>query len=317
MAVLPSGTVTFLFTDIEGSTRLWEERPEAMKAALARHDALLREAVEAHGGSVVKMTGDGVHAVFGSAREAVEGAVVAQQRLAGMEWDGPEPLRVRMGAHTGETELRDGDYFGGAVNRAARLMSIAHGGQVVVSTTTAGLLEATRFELRDLGEQRLTGLSRTERVWQVCVPGLASDFPPLRSLDAMPGNLPRQVTSFVGRDAALNEVAALARSRPLVTLTGVGGVGKTRLALEVAAEVAADFSDGAWLCELAPLTDRDAVWETMAETFRLSPVPGRPFDELVLDWLESKRLVLVLDNCEHLLDALATVVQAIGDGAPA
>ena len=168
------------------------------------------------------------------------------------------------------------------------------------------------LELRDLGEHRLVGLSCTERVWQVCAPGLDREFPPLRSVDALAGNLPRQVTSFVGREAEVNEVARLVRSRPLVTLTGVGGVGKTRLALEVAAEVVAEFPDGAWLCELAPLSDPDAIWGTLAAAFRVLPIPGRGLDDVIVDYLGSKRVVLVLDNCEHLLDAVASVVQSIG-----
>ena len=259
MAELPAGTVTFLFTDLEGSTRLWELYPDAMKAALARHDALLREAVEAHAGSIVKMTGDGAHAVFTSARDALDAAVRVQQRLGSMVWEDTEPLKVRMGLHTAEAEMRDGDYFGSEVNRAARLMNIAHGGQIVVSAATALLSEAAGIELRELGEHRLAGLSRPERVWQVCAAGLDSEFPPLRSLDARPGNLPRQPTSFVGRETQVAEVAALVRSRPLVTLTGVGGVGKTRLAFEVAAEVVADFPDGVWVCELASLGNPDAL----------------------------------------------------------
>ena len=311
MAELPTGTVTFLFTDLEGSTRLWELYPDAMKAALARHDALLRDAVEAHTGFVVKMTGDGAHAVFATARDALDAAVLVQRRLGATVWDQTEPLKVRMGLHTAETEVRDGDYFGGEVNRAARLMGIAHGGQIVVSAATASLVGAAGVELRDLGEHRLAGLSRPERVWQVCAPELTSEFPPLRSLDALPGNLPRQMTSFVGRDAEVAEVAALVRSRPLVTLTGVGGVGKTRLAFEVAAEVVADFPDGAWVCELASVGDPDALWETVASTFRLLPMQGRSLDDVVLDYLASKQLVLVIDNCEHLLDSVATLVQAV------
>ena len=192
-------------------------------------------------------------------------------------------------------------------------MAVAHGGQIVMSSATAELVTESGFELHELGEHRLAGLSRSERVWQVCAAGLAREFPPLRSVDAMPGNLPRQMTSFVGRDAEVREVGTLVRSRPLVTLTGVGGVGKTRLALEVAAEVVSEFPDGAWLCELAPLGDADAIWETLAGTLRVLPQPGRSFDEMVLEYLKSKRLVLVLDNCEHLLDAVARLVRAIAE----
>jgi predicted ATPase/class 3 adenylate cyclase len=313
---LPTGTVTFLFTDVEGSTRLWELFPRAMQAALAVHDALLRGSVEARGGSIVKTTGDGVLAVFASARDALDAAVIVQHELTSAEWSDTEPLKVRIGVHTGEAELRDGDYFGSEVNRAARLMSIAHGGQIVLSSSTASLIDATAVELRDLGEHRLVGLSRPERVWQVCVPGLARDFPPLRSVDATPGNLPRPMTSFVGREALVADVAERVRSQPLVTLTGVGGVGKTRLALEVAARIAGDVPDGAWLCELAPLSDPDAIWETVASALRVTRVPGRGVDELVVEYLRSKQLVLVVDNCEHLLDAVAALVQTIAERCP-
>jgi predicted ATPase/class 3 adenylate cyclase len=309
---LPSGTVTFLFTDLEGSTRLWELYPDEMRPALAHHDSLLRDVVIEHRGSIVKTTGDGVHAVFTSARDAVDAAVDAQGRLATTAWECPESLKVRMGIHTGETELRDGDYFGSAVNRAARLMSIAHGGQVVLSATSATLVEHASVELRDLGEHRLAGLTHSERVWQVSAPGLDADFPPLRSLDARDGNLPRRATSFIGREQESIALANMVQTRPLVTLTGVGGVGKTRLALEVAARVAAEFPDGVWVCELAPLTDPDAIWDALAAALGVSPSPGRSIDQVVLDTLRGSRLLLVLDNCEHLLDGVARTVEAIG-----
>ena len=221
---------------------------------------------------------------------------------SGFGWGYTAARRRSAGATT--TDLR---------RTAARLMAVAHGGQIVTSSATAELVMESGFELHELGEHRLAGLSRPERVWQVCAAGLAREFPPLRSVDAMPGNLPRQMTSFVGRDAEVREVGTLVRSRPLVTLTGVGGVGKTRLALEVAAEVVSEFPDGAWLCELAPLGDAEAIWETVAGTFRVLPQPGRSFDEMVLEYLKSKRLVLVLDNCEHLLDAVARLVRAIAE----
>ena len=195
MGELPAGTVTFLFTDIEGSTRLWEEHPDAMQGALARHDELLRDAVDAHGGAMVKTTGDGIHAAFPTANDALAAAIAMQHDLAAESFGETGPLRVRMGAHTCEAELRDGDYYGSGVNRAARLMSVAHGGQIVVSAVTAGLCD-DRFTLVDLGEHRLRDLSRAEHVWQVDVEG--EQFPQLRSLDNIPGNLPVQLTEFVG-----------------------------------------------------------------------------------------------------------------------
>ena len=235
MPELPTGTVTFLFTDVEGSTRLWEEFPEAMQSALARHDDLLREAVEAHGGYIVKTTGDGVHAAFATAADAVATAIAGQLALRDEDWDPIEPLRVRMGVHTGVAEVRDGDYYGGTVNRAARLMAIAHGDQIVVSLATTELVRDDDYELIDLGEHRLRDLGRAERVFQLTYPGLPSTFGALRALGSFPTNLPLQVTSFVGRSREVEDVMnALDESR-VVTLTGVGGVGKTRLALQVGA----------------------------------------------------------------------------------
>ena len=316
MAELPSGTVTFLFTDLVGSTRLWEEFPEAMRPALARHDDLLREAILARDGHIVKTTGDGIHAVFAQARDALLAAGDAQVALEHEPWVEVEQLQVRMGLHTCEVEVRDGDYYGSAVNRAARLMSTAHGGQVVLSAVTAELTRDAGFELRDLGEHRLAGLSRPERVWQLSTGRGTKVFPPLRSLDALPGNLPRQVTSFVGRNAELDSLIEIVRTRTLVTLTGVGGVGKTRLALETAAAMVGEFDDGAWLCELAPVTDPAAVWDRLAAALSVMPSPGRGAGDVVLDYLAGKHLVLVLDNCEHLLDAAAEVVMAIEQRCP-
>ena len=203
MVELPSGTVTFLFTDVAGSTRLWEEHPDAMRDTLARHDVLFREAIEAHGGYVVKTTGDGFHATFATADAGVVAAVAAQRALESEDWPLPEPLRVRMGLHTGAASLRDGDYFGSAVNRAARLEAIAHGGQVVCSQAAADLARDTLTEgvaLVDLGEHRLRDLSRPERVFQVNAPGLVDTFARLRTLDAFPSNLPAQLSSFVGHE---------------------------------------------------------------------------------------------------------------------
>jgi predicted ATPase/class 3 adenylate cyclase len=315
MSELPTGTVTFLFTDLEGSSRLWEEHPEAMKGALARHDEILRGAVEGHGGHVVKTTGDGVHAVFATAHDAVDAALEAQCALSEEEW-GTTRLRVRMGIHTGEAELRGGDYYGGALNRAARLMSVAHGGQIVVSLTTEELVRDGGYEFGDLGEHRLRDLARAERVFQLNHAGLASEFPPLRSLDAFPGNLPLQLTSFVGREEELRVIAKALDSTRLVTLTGVGGVGKTRLATQAAAEVLPHFADGAWFCELAAATDAEALYQVVASTLGVNPRPGTTLDGSIVEFLASKRLLVVLDNCEHLLGAAARLAQGILRGCP-
>jgi Adenylate and Guanylate cyclase catalytic domain len=230
-----------------------------MRIALARHDELIATAVRDHGGKVFSTMGDGMAAAFVSASAAAAAALVAQQALGAQAWPQATPIRVRMGLHTGEADLRDGDYFGTAVNRSARLMAIGHGGQVLCSQATAALLES-EIELVDLGEHRLRDLDRPIRVFQVG----AGTFAPVRSLDALPGNLPLVTTSFVGRRAELAAVADDLRSHRLVTLTGVGGVGKTRLAVQVAAELAGEFADGVWLCELAAAATDEAIGPLVA-----------------------------------------------------
>jgi predicted ATPase len=296
----PLGTVTFLFTDIEASTRRWEEQPGAMRVALARHDAVLREAIENYGGWLVKHTGDGVVAAFASARSAVDAAIVAQRRLE---------LPVRMGICTGEVEARDDDYFGPAVNRAARTMAAAHGGQVLVAAATAAIVEGIEF--LDLGEHRLRDLSQPQRLYQLRAEGLREVFPAVRTLDLTPGNLPIQATSFLGREKDLAEVVTLLRAARLVTLSGVGGVGKTRLALQVAAEIAADYSDGAWLVELAAVGDPDAIGHAVAGALGIAQHSGRTIAQSLVAALSRRRLLLVLDNCEHLIDAVAGLAKDI------
>ena len=315
MAELPTGTVTFLFSDLEGSTRLWEEHPEAMKGALARHDQILRDAVEGHGGQVVKSTGDGLHAVFGRPEDAVAAAVEAQLGLDAERWFETGPLRVRMGLHTGTAEARAGDYFGPALNRAARLATSAHGGQVVVSEATVGVVRdalPVGVALEDLGEQRLRDLTRPERVFQLVHAELPREFPPLRSLEAVPGNLPAQVTSFVGRDQDAKRVAATLEQARVVTLTGVGGVGKTRLALHVATTaVSARYRDGCWLCELGGVRDPEAVPDALVAAFGVEPRQGVSVIDALLEYLRTKELLVVLDNCEHLLQPVGELVARI------
>jgi predicted ATPase/class 3 adenylate cyclase len=312
----PSGTVTFLFTDLQGSTRLWEEFPEAMGAALARHDEILRDAVEGHHGSVVKTTGDGVHAVFATARDAVDAAGAAQRALTAESWGQTGRLRVRMGLHTCEAEYRDGDYYGSEVNRAARLMSVAHGGQVVVSWATAGLVRDGSVELIDLGEHRLRDLTNAERIFQVHAPGLGREFPRLRSLDVLPGNLPLQMSSFVGRDREIARVVAALSEARVVTLTGVGGVGKTRLAVQVAAEIMPGFSHGAWLVELAPVRNAEGVVDAVAKVFDVTARSGLSLDKALVEFLRHKELLLVLDNCEHVLDEAAELMELLVQSCP-
>jgi len=316
MPELPSGTVTFLFTDIEGSTLLWEEHPDAMKAALARHDEMLREAIEAHGGHVVKTTGDGFHAAFAAGHDAIDAAVAGQIALATEPWAATGPLLVRMGVHSGPAELRDGDYYGTAVNRAARLMSAAHGGQIVVSLATEELVQDHGVELLDLGEHALRDLARPERVFQVVHPDLPGEFARIGSLDAFPGNLPAQVTSFVGRDAELVALAKQLETARLVTLTGVGGVGKTRLSVQVAAEVLPRFTHGAWFCELAAAVDHESLVQVVATTLGVTPLAGMTLEQSMLDFLRAKSQLLVFDNCEHLLDEVGRLTESILRSCP-
>jgi predicted ATPase/class 3 adenylate cyclase len=311
---LPSGTVTFLFTDVEGSTRLWEEHPDAMRAALARHDELVAAAIAASGGHVVKTTGDGFHAVFATAHDAIDAAVAAQLGIEQEPWSEPVRVRVRMGVHTGEAHQRDGDYYGSSTNRAARFMSAGHGGQIVVSGVTAALVAEhlpADFELLSLGEHRLRDLAEPVAVFQLAAPGLQREFPTLRSLDAYPSNLPAQLSSFVGRERDVFEIATLLRDKRLVTLTGVGGVGKTRLALQVAGDVLPRFRDGAWLCELAPVRDPSGVVDAVASVFHVTARPGLSLEESLVAYLRDQELLVVLDNCEHLLRGAARVVAAI------
>src|SRR3954454_21130576 len=287
-----------------------------MRPALARHDAILHEAIEGHDGFVVKTTGDGFHAVFGTAHGAVDAAVAAQLALTGEPWEITGRVRVRMGLHTCEAELRDGDYYGSAVNRAARLMAAAHGGQIVLSLATSELAREAPVELLDLGEHRLPDLARPEQVFQVVHKDLPIDFSALRSLDAFPSNLPLQLTVFVGREDELAEIAAALGSARVVTLTGIGGVGKTRAALQTAARMLAEYRDGAWLCELAPVGDPDAVVEAVATALDVMAGLGQTVADSLLDFLRSKQILLVLDNCEHLLDSVTDLVDRVVRASP-
>jgi predicted ATPase len=286
---------------------------------MARHDELVRSAVESRGGYVFATGGDGFGVAFARAGDAIAAAVDTQRALAGESWPAEAAIGVRMGLHTGEAEERDGNYFGSALNRTARLMTLAHGGQVVVSAATADVAADTlplEVKLVDQGEHLLVDLSRRERVFQVEAPGLGTDFAPLRSVDAMPGNLPAQPTSFVGRSEEVRELSAALGRAPLVTVTGVGGVGKTRLAVQVAAELLPVFVDGAWLCELAAAGDADTLAQVVASALGVAQRAGRSLERSIVEFLRSSRLLLVLDNCEHLLDPSGRLAAAILAGCP-
>ena len=303
-----AGPVTFLFTDIEGSSRLWETDPGRMRPALARHDALVRGAIERHDGTVVKMLGDGVHAAFEDPADAVAAIVDLQLAMAEPPPAGGLALRIRSGLNCGAVERRDGDYFGSAVNRAARIMSVAHGGQILLSRSVVTLV-ADRLPpsvtLRDLGLVRLRDLASPEHVFQVLHPTLRHDFPALRSLEATPNNLPQQVTSLIGRERELAEVHRLLATTRFLTLLGAGGIGKTRIALHAAAEVMDDYANGVWFVDLAPLSDSRLVPQTVANILGVKEEPESTLTEVLASFVRDKSLLLVLDNCEHLLHACA------------
>jgi predicted ATPase/class 3 adenylate cyclase len=311
----PNLVTTFLFTDIEGSTRLWEEEPERMRPALARHDHLARAAVENHRGTLVKMTGDGLHAAFDDPLDAVHAALELQRGLLDPATTHGIPLRVRCGMHAGVcVESRDNDFYGSAVNRAARIMSIAHGGQVLVSRAVAAMLDGRLpggIGLRELGETRLKDVASPEQIYQLVDPGLRSDFPALRSLTRTPHNLPHDATTFIGREREIAEIAAMLGHSRLVTLVGMGGMGKSRLSLRVAGEAMDAFPDGVWFVELAPLQDPRLLAQAVARTLSVKEEAGRPVEEALLKYVADRQLLLILDNCEHLLQACAELAKRL------
>jgi predicted ATPase/class 3 adenylate cyclase len=318
MSGYPSGLVTFLFTDIEGSTVRWEQHREAMQDALRRHDAILREAIEAHDGYVFKTIGDAFCAAFGSAVQAVDAAIAAQRRIGAERWDEVGGLRVRMALHSGETDERSGDYFGPPVNRVARLLATGHGGQVLLSGTASELVRtqlSADASLRHLGTLPLRDLKEPERVHQLVVADLPSDFKPLRKLETPPNNLPAQATSFLGRAAEREAVEDLLRAHRLVTIAGTGGMGKTRLAIAVASDLLNETSDGAWFVDLARIDDGALVTGTVLASLGAEQGDQSPLERL-LSHLKKRSLLLVLDNCEHVIDAVARMTGAVLEQCP-
>ncbi len=308
---LPTGTVTLLLADVEGSTRLWETQPDEMTAAVARLDRMLTDLVGIHGGvrPVEQGEGDSFVVAFSRARQAVACALELQRAPLA-------PIRLRIGVHTGEVQLRDeGNYIGPTINRAARLRDLAHGGQTVLSGTTEDLvfdaLPADAW-LTDLGRHVLRGVARPERVAQLCHPDIHNEFPPLRTPKPVAAErLPAQLTSFIGRGAQINDVREILAANRLITLTGAGGVGKTRLAIQVAGQIAAEFDDGAWYVDLAPITDPDLVPVTMAGTLGLADQPGRSTTDTLMRAVGERRMLVLLDNCEHLLDSVALLASSL------
>jgi len=307
---LPTGTVTFLFTDIEGSTRLLQELGDAYAHALSEHRRLLRQAFGANAGVEVDTQGDAFFVAFTRATDAISAAAEAQRTLV------RGSVRVRMGIHTGEPLVTDEGYAGMDVHRAARIAAAGHGGQVLVSHTTRDLVEdelPTELALRDLGEHRLKDLTRPQRVYQLLAEWLDDDFPPLATLDNCPTNLPPQATPLIGRERELREITAtLGRAEVrLLTLTGPGGAGKTRLALQAAADMLDEFRDGAFFVELAPVADGGSVLPTVAQTLGVKGGPGRSLSESVREFLGERRLLLVLDNFEHVVDAASDLIELV------
>ncbi|MBE0698818.1 MAG: adenylate/guanylate cyclase domain-containing protein, partial [Anaerolineaceae bacterium] len=318
MAELPTGTVTFLFTDIEGSTPLWEQMPEAMRPAVALHLDLLHQAIEANGGLVFKVIGDAIQAAFPLASGALAAALASQRVLHTADWPAQTgPLNVRMGLHTGPAEIEPSlggtDYaISHTLNRVARIMSAGHGGQILLSQETTGMLERSlppEVTFKDLGEHQLKGMARLEHLFQVCAPDLPDDFPPLSTSISHPGNLPAQLTSFIGREAEIDALCRLVTSgaNRLVTLTGPGGTGKTRLALQAASDLLTSFRDGVWLVELAPLADPARVPLTVAAALGLHETPGRPIIQKLVDYINPRQILLILDNCEHVVGEAAAL----------
>ncbi|HLU52069.1 MAG TPA: adenylate/guanylate cyclase domain-containing protein [Acidimicrobiia bacterium] len=312
---LPSGTVTFLLTDIEGSTRLVQDLPaDEWRKVLEDHNRILRAAVDVNGGITVKTEGDAFFTVFESAPQAVQAAIAMQEALQGHEWPAGSPVKVRIGIHTGEGTLGGDDYVGLDVHRAARIAAAGHGNQIVLSETTAALVERHIPEgasLRDMGKHRLKDLSHHETLFQLTVAGLQSEFPPLRTLDAVPNNLPLLVTSFVGRRRELDEVESLLETAHLITLTGPGGTGKTRLALQVGAEAVADFPDGVFFVDLAPISEAELLASEILTALGLEATQRTDPRATLLDTLRNRRVLLILDNFEQILGAAPLVGEIV------
>ena len=321
MSEIPSGTITFLFIEIEGSTVLWERYPKAIREALARYNALLKEGVETrHGGYVFKTVGDAVYAAFSSAVEALRAALETQQRLAEQDWSAVGGLAARMALHTGEAEAQDDppDYIGASLSRVARLLSIARGGQVLLSQATCDLVRdhlPADAEMRNLGKPPLKDLA-PEPIFQLLHPSLSSDPPAIRLLESIPNNLPLPLTSFIGREVQIAQVKQLLKETRLLTLTGSGGCGKSRLALQVAADILDAFAEGIWLVDLAERRQPELVEQAAAAAFGMREEPGRTLTAALLDYLRDKTLLLLLDNCEHLRIACAQLAEAILETCP-
>jgi predicted ATPase/class 3 adenylate cyclase len=321
--MIPTGTVTFLFTDIEGSTKLAQQYPDAMPALLARHHEILKQSIQAHQGFVFEIVGDSFAAAFQSASETLRAALEAQRLLHQEAWS-PAPIKVRMGIHTGTAQpihnsLQTGYSGYATLALTQRIMSAGHGGQILLSGATHKLVQDTLpedYHLLDLGERRLKDLLRPEHLYQLTGPGLPTTFPPLKTLDFFPNNLPIQLTTFVGREKEITEIKQALNEHRLITLTGSGGTGKTRVCLQVAADLIDHFDHGVWFVELAPLAHPELIPQTILSIIGIRDQPGKTSIETLKEYLRKKKLLLILDNCEHLIEASARVVNELLNTAP-
>ena len=323
MPDLPTGTVTFLFTDIEGSTKLAQEYPEQWEVLRQRHNSILQAAIASHNGTIFQVVGDAFCAAFHTAPDALAAALEAQRGLFQEDWH-PAPIRVRIGIHTGAARLSNDSLHTGYTGYTTmaltnRIMSVGHGGQTLISGATRELVRDNlpeNTELLDLGEKRLKDLLRAERLSQLNAPGLPASFPPLKTLDAFPNNLPMQLTTFIGREQEIAEIKGELEVHRLVTLTGSGGTGKTRLSLQVAAELLEAFEQGVWFVELAPLADPALIPQTILSAFGINEQPGKEALDLLKEYLVDKHTLIVLDNCEHLIEASAKLANVLLNTAP-
>src|SRR5258706_278617 len=316
----PTGTVTFLFTDIEGSTKMAREYPETWEVLRSRHDRILRNAIEANNGYVFQVIGDAFCAAFHTAGEALNAGIKSQIGLNHENWENA-PIKVRMGIHTGKAEIqKNGEYHGYlTLSQVQRLMSAGHGGQVLISFATQELIRGEMPEgitLRDMGERQLKDMIHPEHIYQLVIANLPSAFPPIKTLDISRHNIPAQMTSFIGREKELAEIKQTLNEHRLVTLTGPGGAGKTRLGLQVGSECLNQFSDGVWLAELAPVTDPTLISQTLFSIFNLREDSHRRAHEILIEYLRVKDLLLVLDNCEHLIEACAQISESLLHACP-
>ncbi len=315
---LPSGTVAFLFTDIEGSTVRWDRNPDGMLLAVQQHDRLVKAVIAERNGYIFKALGDAFCAAFWTVDDAVEAAIVTQRTLASQDFSSVDGILVRIAIHVGIADERDADYFGPVLNRVARLLSVAHGGQVLMSSAAAAAADSRLpegIELLDLGEHRLKDLSELEHVFQIVAPDLTKQFPKLRSL-TVETNLPQRLTDLVGRETDVAELKSLLQTSKLVTLCGAGGLGKTRCAIEVGAGVFDEYRDGVWFADLAPLSDPSLVANTIAAIFEVREAPGRPVLDALVSYLRKKNLLLILDNCEHLIVEASASANSILTACP-